>query len=48
MSNNGFSDLNEYELLDVDGGFIFTTGAIIGLCLFGAGVAIGIGWALSE
>ena len=41
----GICELKEDELVEVDGGLVITTGAIIGGALFLIGVGIGIAWA---
>ncbi len=46
---NQFTELTNEEVMDIDGGSItLTTGALIALGCFGAGTALGIGWALCD
>lgn len=44
---NNFVELTNAEIMDTNGG-VLTTGAIIAICCFAGGTALGIGWALCD
>lgn len=44
VMKNGFVGLSASELQETNGGFVLTTGAIIGLCCLGGGFVVGLIW----